>query len=92
LTEPFEVCRVLFLLWFHARNYTDKFGILQPGQLIKVVILKIDHERKRLSLGLMQLTASPYDNIDEEYAEARDQAVGSLSTGPSRYLATRNSE
>ena len=31
------------------------------GQTVKVVILKIDREKRKLSLGLKQLTASPWD-------------------------------
>jgi ribosomal protein S1 len=45
----------------------DPSSIVQLGQTVKVVVLKIDHERRKVSLGLKQLTASPWDNIGEKY-------------------------
>jgi small subunit ribosomal protein S1 len=45
----------------------DASTVVQPGQRIKVVVLKIDHERRKVSLGSKQLTASPWDNIQERY-------------------------
>ena len=45
----------------------DVSSIVQPGRSIKVVVLKIDPERRKVSLGLKQLTASPWDNIAEKY-------------------------
>lgn len=45
----------------------DASTLLQPGQAIKVVVLKIDHERRKVGLGLKQLTASPWDTIGEKY-------------------------
>ena len=45
----------------------DATQVLQVGQMIKVVILKIDREKQKLSLGLKQLEASPWDNIHERF-------------------------
>jgi small subunit ribosomal protein S1 len=45
----------------------DAASVVQPGQRLKVVVLKIDHERRKVSLGARQLTASPWDNIQERY-------------------------
>jgi small subunit ribosomal protein S1 len=45
----------------------DVSSIVQPGQTIKVVVLKIDHERRKVGLGLKQLTASPWDSVTEKY-------------------------
>ncbi|HJT79401.1 MAG TPA: S1 RNA-binding domain-containing protein, partial [Gemmataceae bacterium] len=45
----------------------DPTTIVQPGQAIRVIVLKIDPERRKVSLGLKQLTASPWDNIQEKY-------------------------
>jgi small subunit ribosomal protein S1 len=53
----------------------DPSAIVQPGQTVKVVVLKIDRERRKVSLGLKQLTASPWDNIGEKYH------LGDLVTG-----------
>ena len=40
---------------------------MQLGQTVKVVILKIDREKRKLSLGLKQLQPSPWDNINDKY-------------------------
>ncbi len=53
----------------------DPSSIVQPGQTVKVVVLKLDRERRKVSLGLKQLTASPWDNIGEKYH------LGDLVTG-----------
>jgi small subunit ribosomal protein S1 len=45
----------------------DAASVVQPGQRLKVVVLKIDRERRKVSLGAKQLTASPWDNIQERY-------------------------
>jgi small subunit ribosomal protein S1 len=53
----------------------DVSSIVQPGQSIRVVVLKIDPERRKVSLGLKQLTASPWDNVTDKYH------VGQVVTG-----------
>jgi small subunit ribosomal protein S1 len=45
----------------------DATKVVQPGQSLKVIVLKIDREHRKISLGLKQLTASPWDNITEKY-------------------------
>jgi small subunit ribosomal protein S1 len=50
-------------------------SIVQPGQRVKVQVLKIDHEKRKVSLGLKQLQASPWDQIADKYA------VGSIVPG-----------
>ncbi len=45
----------------------DPASVVQPGQSVRVVVLKIDHERRKLSLGLKQLQASPWDSAAEKY-------------------------
>ncbi len=45
----------------------DPTQILQPGQAVKVVVLKVDREQRKISLGLKQLTPSPWDHIEEKY-------------------------
>jgi small subunit ribosomal protein S1 len=45
----------------------DPSTIVQPGQKVKVVVLRIDREKRKVSLGLKQLTASPWDNIYDKY-------------------------
>jgi small subunit ribosomal protein S1 len=56
----------------------DPATIVQPGQTVKVVVLKIDRERRKVGLGLKQLTASPWDNITEKY-HAGDVVAGKVS-------------
>ncbi len=50
--------------WQRVRSAAD---VVQPGQTIQVVVLKIDRETRKLSLGLKQLTPSPWDDADEKY-------------------------
>jgi small subunit ribosomal protein S1 len=45
----------------------DPSSIVHTGQTVKVVVLKIDRERRKVSLGLKQLTSSPWDNIESRY-------------------------
>lgn len=45
----------------------DANQVVQPGQLVKVVVLKVDRERQKVSLGLRQLTPSPWDSVDMNY-------------------------
>ncbi|MFA7577871.1 MAG: S1 RNA-binding domain-containing protein, partial [Candidatus Muiribacteriota bacterium] len=40
-------------------------SILNPGDEVKVRILEIDKENKRISLGIKQLTPDPWEKIDE---------------------------
>jgi ribosomal protein S1 len=47
---------------------SDPSGFLRIGQEVDVKILKIDRETKKLSLGLKQLTPSPWDRAEEKYA------------------------
>jgi len=42
--------------WSRTQKASD---IVQPGQAVKVVVLKIDRDARKVSLGLKQLSASP---------------------------------
>jgi len=57
------------------RRVKDPTEVVQPGQSLKVIVLKIDHENRKLSLGLKQLEASPWDNIEAKYP------IGTIVTG-----------
>ena len=46
---------------------TDAGHAVTVGQEVEVKILKIDREKQRLSLGLKQLTPSPWDMADVKY-------------------------
>ena len=43
--------------------------VLENGQKLNVVVLDFDDEKKRISLGLKQLTAHPWDNLPAEITE-----------------------
>ncbi len=45
----------------------DPSSVVKSGQSVKVIVLKIDRERRKVSLGLKQLTASPWDDIGSKY-------------------------
>jgi small subunit ribosomal protein S1 len=45
----------------------DPSTLLQPGQRVKVQVLRIDHDKRKLSLGMKQLMDSPWDNVSERY-------------------------
>jgi small subunit ribosomal protein S1 len=53
----------------------DPSEVVQPGQKVKVVVLKLDREHRKVGLGLRQLTASPWDTVTEKYH------VGQVVTG-----------
>jgi ribosomal protein S1 len=53
----------------------DPSEVVQPGQKVKVVVLKLDREKRKIGLGLKQLTASPWDDVPEKYH------VGQVVTG-----------
>ena len=44
---------------------SDPSGLMKVGQEVDVKILRIDRETKKVSLGLKQLTPSPWDRIEE---------------------------
>jgi small subunit ribosomal protein S1 len=58
--------------WVRVKDPTT---VLQPGQRVKVQVLRVDHEKRKVSLGMKQLTESPWDNVVERYPP------GSVHTG-----------
>jgi small subunit ribosomal protein S1 len=59
-----------------ARHIKHPSEVFKKGQDVKVVVLKIDKEKERLSLGYKQLTPDPWETeIPEKYR------VGSQVTG-----------
>jgi small subunit ribosomal protein S1 len=53
----------------------DASQIVKPGDEITVKVLRIDADRKKISLGLKQLADDPWTRVDERYR------VGQLCTG-----------
>lgn len=49
--------------------------VLKKGATVEVVVLNVDRENRRISLGFKQITESPWDNFEERYK------VGSLIKG-----------
>lgn len=54
---------------------TDPREVVSIDQEIEVMILHIDHEKEKISLGLKQKTPSPWETVEEKYP------VGSRVTG-----------
>jgi len=52
--------------WGRVNHPTE---VLENGQKLNVVVLDFDDEKKRISLGLKQLTPHPWDNLSEEIKE-----------------------
>ena len=50
--------------WIRVQDPTQ---VVQPGQTVKVVVLKVDHDGRKVGLGLKQLTPSPWDNVEAKY-------------------------
>lgn len=51
--------------WGRINHPTE---VLQLNQKINVVVLSFDDDKKRISLGLKQLQAHPWDTLDETFA------------------------
>jgi len=41
--------------------------VLHPGQSLEVKVLKVDHENRKISVGLKQLVNSPWQNLQEKF-------------------------
>jgi small subunit ribosomal protein S1 len=57
----------------HVSEMTWKRGadaskLVQPGQSLQVIVLKIDHEKRKLSLSVKQLEAGPWENIHDRFS------------------------
>jgi small subunit ribosomal protein S1 len=52
------------LAWSRVANVAD---VLSVGQRLEVKVLKIDPETRKISLGLKQLQAHPWDAVEEKF-------------------------
>ena len=52
------------LSWGHIRHPREA---VQPGQEIEVIVLGVDKERERISLGYKQTRPHPWESIEEKY-------------------------
>ncbi len=51
--------------WSRVSSPTE---VVEPGDEITVKVLRVDEEKKRISLGLKQLQADPWSKVAESYA------------------------
>jgi small subunit ribosomal protein S1 len=54
---------------FWTREIRHPSKVLSVGQILKVMILEVNSESKRISLGLKQTTPNPWLALKEKYAE-----------------------
>ena len=54
------------LSWKRVKDATE---VVQPGEKVKVVVLKVDRDARKIGLGLRQLMPSPWDNIQDKFPE-----------------------
>ncbi len=60
---------VMYITDISWGRVTHPSEVLHNGQKLNVVVLDFDDEKKRISLGLKQLTAHPWDNLPTEIVE-----------------------
>jgi small subunit ribosomal protein S1 len=63
--------------WTNKNIHPSK--IVQIGDEVEVMILDVDEERRRISLGIKQCTANPWVSFSEQYA-AGDRVSGTIKT------------
>jgi small subunit ribosomal protein S1 len=61
--------------WSRVNKPAD---VLTPEQEIEVKVLKIDPEKRRISVGMKQLLAQPWDSVAEKY-KVGDRARGTVT-------------
>lgn len=57
---------------------SDPEEVLRKGQKIEVVILEVDYEKFRVSLGMKQLQADPWDTFSENFGVG-DKVAGTVT-------------
>ncbi len=60
------------LAWHKIKHPSE---IVKEEQEVEVLVLKVDKERERISLGLKQIMPNPWDELDEKYT------IGSIVEG-----------
>jgi 4-hydroxy-3-methylbut-2-enyl diphosphate reductase len=53
------------LSWNRIKHPSE---VVKPGQTVEAVVLKVDTEKKKISLGMKQLTAEPWTLVPTKYA------------------------
>ena len=63
--------------WTNKNIHPSK--VVQIGESLEVMILDVDEERRRISLGIKQCTVNPWTAFSEQYATG-DRVSGSIKT------------
>jgi small subunit ribosomal protein S1 len=63
------------IAWSRVNNPAD---VLSVGQTVEVKVLKIEPEKRRISLGLKQLQPQPWDSVADKYTVG-DKIQGTVS-------------
>ncbi|CAI8183390.1 MAG: 30S ribosomal protein S1 [Marinobacterium sp. xm-d-530] len=63
--------------WTNKNIHPSK--IVQVGDAVEVMVLDVDEERRRISLGIKQCTTNPWAAFSEQYA-AGDKVSGTIKT------------
>ncbi len=67
------------MAWYRVNHPSD---ILKEGDEIKVIILGVDRENEKISLGLKQLVANPWSIASEKYPEGSIITAKVMRTAP----------
>ncbi len=59
------ILHITDMSWGRINHPSD---LLKVGDRVKVVVLKFDPERERISLGMKQITPDPWESVEEKYA------------------------
>jgi ribosomal protein S1 len=49
------------------QRINDPSEVVSPGQRVRVVVLRIDRDTRKMTVGLRQLTSSPWDEANSNY-------------------------
>ena len=52
------------LSWGHVGHPSE---VLKEGETVEVVVLNVDRERERISLGYKQTLPHPWENVEQKY-------------------------
>ncbi len=54
------------MAWYRINHPSD---VVQVGDELEVMVLRVDRENEKVSLGLKQVLPNPWDNVEEKYPE-----------------------
>ncbi len=58
-----------------SREEQENESAFQPGEMIKAIVLSVDPEKKRVALGMKQLTPNPWEGLEGSFS------VGAVKNG-----------